>query len=271
MTIVADDGSDSHAGGRAEAAVERALAAAVGDASWIGDLLDELCHGRLWLPLPDDGRAVTDGRLVRLPTVRYLGTEFVPGFTSAAMLRAAARTPAAPPPRVRQPPPVQPHIVVPAAALARLLPAGVGIALNPGAGQSVPVYPECVAYLAAAPGAGPRSRVSVGPLPVTPDDLLAGIRAGMADVPAVIEAAAAWLSVELAGEGLVISVLLDDPRDGDAQCAVIQAVERAALAAPEDAWFPIDVTFPGESAPDPVDEWTSACANPFYVRTLGVS
>jgi hypothetical protein len=90
-------------------------------------------------------------------------------------------------------PPIKPHIVVPVAALARLLPADVGIALNPGAG------------------------------------------------------------------------------DSDAKDAVVQVVERAALAAPTDPRFPIDVTFPGEysggaSMPDPVDEWVSAFATPFYRR-----
>ena len=34
-----------------------------------------------------------------------------------------------------------PHIVVPAAELARRMPPGVGIALNPGAEASVPIYP----------------------------------------------------------------------------------------------------------------------------------
>jgi len=28
--------------------------------------------------------------------------------------------------------------------------------------------------------------------------------------------------------------------------------------------FPIDVTFPGEGAPDLVDEWIAANAEPFY-------
>jgi len=28
--------------------------------------------------------------------------------------------------------------------------------------------------------------------------------------------------------------------------------------------FPIDVTFPGESEPDQMDAWISACAEPFY-------
>ncbi len=271
MTIVADDNSAGHAGEHADGAVERALAAAARDASRIRDLLDELSRGRLWLPLPEDGRPVTDGSAVRLPTVKHLGTEFVPAFTSAARLRGTVPRPRAPMPIrpagwIHARPPVKPHIAVPAAALARLLPAHVGIALNPGAGESVPVYPQGVAYLAAALDADPRSRIRVGPLPVQPDDLLGSIRSGLAGVPAASRAAVAWLAVELAGEGLVVSVALDDPKDVVARDAVLRVVERAALAAAQDAWFPIDVTFPGEGPPDPVDEWISAFAAPFYRR-----
>jgi hypothetical protein len=226
---------------------------------------------------------VTDGTAVRLPTLKYLGAEFVPGFTSAARLRGTVPRPRAPlPPApgisgvprasgVHALPPIKPHIVVPVAALARLLPADVGIALNPGAGESVPVYPEGVSYLASAHAPDPRGRIRVGPLPVQPDGLLDGIRAGLAAVAAARQAAAAWLAVEFAGEGLVISVTLDDPGDGAAKDAVVRVVERAALAAPTDPRFPIDVTFPGEysggaSVPDPVDEWVSAFATPFYRR-----
>jgi SseB protein N-terminal domain len=268
MTIVTDDSST--AGEHAQEVVERALAAAIADSSRIGDLLDELSRGRLWLPLPDDGEPVTDGSAVNLPTVTYLGCEFVPAFTSAARLRASVPQPRSPgmtmPVDAGGPPSVAPHIVVPAAALARRLPPDVGIALNPGAGESVPVYPEGVAYLAAAQHAHPSSRIRVGPLPFQPDALLAGIRSGLQELPAVTAAAAAWLSVEFAGEGLVISVTLDDPADGTAQRAAIQAVERAALATPQDSSFPIDVTFPGEGEPDPVDQWIAASAIPFYVR-----
>jgi hypothetical protein len=268
---VTDDSGRGHAGGHAEDPVERALAAALCDATRIGDLLDELSRGRLWLPLPDDGRPVTDGSAVHLPTVRYQGAEFVLAFTSAARLRGNVprpRMPAArgPGPGMHAPPPVRPHIVVPAAALARLLPAELGIALNPGAGASIPVYPQGVAYLATASEAGPRRRIRVGPPPVRPDDLLARIGAGLARVPAAAAASAAWLSVDLSGQGLVISVTLDDPADGDARDAVIGAVERAARAASPQPWFPIDVTFPGEGPPDPVDEWVTASASPFYRR-----
>ncbi len=157
MTIVTDGETASPAGRDADAsAVERALAAAIMDSAKVGDLLDELSRGRLWLPLPDDGRPVTDGSAVNLPIVTYLGSEFVPAYTSARRLLAAAAGPGG-----TQAPPVVPHVVVPAAELARRLPAALGIALNPGAGESVPVYPEGVAYMAAAasPAAGGRIRV----------------------------------------------------------------------------------------------------------------
>src|ERR1700683_3278444 len=281
--IAADHSGAGPAGEHAEDAMERALAEAVRDSSKLGNLLDKLSQGRLWLPLPEDGQPVTDGTAVRLPTLKYLGAEFVPGFTSAARLRGTVPRPRAPLPSgpgisgvprasgVHALPPIRPHIVVPVAALARLLPADVGIALNPGAGESVPVYPEGVSYLASAHAPDPRARISVGPLPVQPDGLLDGIRAGLAAVAAASQAAGAWRAGECAGEGLVISVTRDDPGDGDAKDAVVRVVERAALAAPTDPRFPIDVTFPGEYSggarmPDPVDEWVSAFATPFYRR-----
>jgi len=259
MKIVTYDSTATPAGRGADvSAVERALAAAVQDSGRVGELLDELSRGRLWVPLPDDGLPVTDGSAVTLPTVTYLGAAFIPAFTSADRLRGTAAE------RDTAPPQIVPHVVVPAAELARRLPATLGIALNPGAGESVPVYPEGVAYLAAAQGPGPGSGIRVGHPPAESGALLSEISSLLRSVPAARAAATAWLSVDSAGEGLVISVTLDDPADAAARDAVVGAIEQAA--APQDAGFPIDVTFPGEGEPDPVDEWTSACASPFYVR-----
>ncbi|HTP15144.1 MAG TPA: SseB family protein [Streptosporangiaceae bacterium] len=268
MTIVTDDNTATPAPSRtaeagiaraADEDVERALAAAVNDPARIGDLLDALRRGRLWVPLPDDGRPVTDGSALTLPTVTYLASEFVPAFTSVQQLQAGSQDPAGQ--RL-----AAPHVVVRTADLARLLPPALGIALNPGLGASVPVYPEGVAYLASAPAARASGRITVGPPPTQPDALLGGIRAGLAGVPAARDAAAAWLSVESAGEGLIISVTLDNPADAAARDAVIRVLERAAGEAPQDTGFPIDVTFPGEGLPDPIDEWISAFAAPFYLR-----
>jgi hypothetical protein len=244
----------------ADAAVERAFAAATKDAGQIGDLLEALSRGRLWLPLADDGRPVTDGSAVNLPTLIYLGSEFVPAYTSADRLMRSAR-PAAQPPSA-----IVPHVVVPAAALARLLPPALGIAVNPGGEESVPVFPDGVAYLAAARTVDVAEGISVGPPPTEPGELLAAIRFGLGQVGAAREAAAAWLSVKFGGAGLVISVALDDPADAAAQRAVLDVVERAASAAPGQPFFPIDVTFPGEGEPDTVDQWVAASATPFYSR-----
>jgi len=69
----------------APAVIEDALATAVKYPERVTALLDELSRGRLWLPLPD-ASPVTDGSAVMLPTVTYLGAEFVPAFTSAKRL-----------------------------------------------------------------------------------------------------------------------------------------------------------------------------------------
>ena len=241
------------------AAAEHALAVAAKDPDRVTDLLDELSRGRLWLPLPDDQRPVTDGSAVLLPTVTYLGAEFVPAFTSAQELAAWHD-------RLQQDSPDLPHIVVQVAELARLLPAGMGIALNPGAEASVPIYPEGVGYLAAALLPADGAQVRVGRPPADPVTLLTEIRTALGSIPAVQQASRAWLSVPGEGEGLVISVTLHDPASEAAHGQVISAIEQAVGTVP-DQGFPIDVTFPGEGAPDQVDEWISAHAEPFYIRT----
>ena len=85
-------------------------------------------------------------------------------------------------------------------------------------------------------------------------------------VPAVREARTAWLSVAGQGEGLIISIDLDNPADQAAQDAAAQAVERAAALVTDDAGFAIDVTFGGQAEPNPVAESVAASAAPFYLR-----
>jgi hypothetical protein len=258
------------------AAIEHALAGAVKDPDQVTDLLDELSRGRLWLPLPD-ARPVTDGSAVMLPTVTYLGAEFVPAFTSAGRLASwlgQAGTRPVPAPSQGEadrvspgdgPFAAMPHIVVPAADLARRMPAGVGIALNPGAEASVPIYPEGVRYLAAIPVVADGTQVRVGRPPTDPVTLLSEVRTALSSIAGVQQASRAWLSVPGRGEGLVIAVTLDDPASETAHQEVLDAIEQAVHAMPEPG-FPIDVTFPGEGDPDQVDAWISAYAEPFYIR-----
>lgn len=305
MSLAADSNTAAHAADLASShvasspashsapdiAVEQALAAAVEDAGRIGDLLDALRSARLWLPLPDDGRPVVTGGAVTLPTVSYLGSEFVPAYSSARLLEqfgrrgswaepalthavtddlsaggsgAGSQSVAAVP--AQRPEPL-PHVVVRAADLARLLPPAIGIALNAGAAQSVPVYPPGVSYLASGDGDEEVGGMIVSPLPVRPDALLAGIAAGLIGIPAVRDAVAAWLAVRSAGEGLLVAVTLDDPADAVSRDQVVGAVERAAWEVdPDQAAFPIDVTFPGEGEGDRIDGRIAAVGTPFYRR-----
>jgi SseB protein N-terminal domain len=261
-----------------DTAVERALTAAAEDAGRIGELLDALRSARLWLPLPDDGRPVVTGGAVTLPTVSYLGSEFVPAYSSARLLQQFGRPDGGTEPQMEHPvieqpqvpaqrPEPVPHVVVRAADLARLLPPAIGIALNAGAAQSVPVYPQGVSYLAAGDAAEDADGMSVQPLPVRPDALLAGIAAGLIAIRAVREAVAVWLAVQPAGEGLLVAVTLDDPADAASRDVVVAAVERAAWEVePDQAAFPIDVTFPGEHAGDRIDSQIAAVGTPFYRR-----
>jgi hypothetical protein len=256
--------------------VEKALAAVGDDEESTNALLDELSRARVWIPLPA-GEPVTDGSAVSLPTVTYRGTRLVPCFTSARRLTqwAAGRSYVLQRQRDGR---VTPHIVVPAAAFARRLPPGLGIALNPGAETSLPIRPEGVAYLAATPDTGDGGASGRGPVPVRvshpptePAALLREVRAGLGTLAAVREASRAWLSVPGQGEGLVISVTLEDPGATAAQAAVLTAIEKAvaglSLAAHAPAPYPVDVTFPGETAPDQIDEWIAANADPFYARS----
>jgi hypothetical protein len=107
--------------------------------------------------------------------------------------------------------------------------------------------------------------VRLGRPPADPLPLLSEVRTALSTIPGARQASRAWLSVSGQGEGLVISVILDDPASQDAHQEVLDAVQRAVAAVPE-LRFPIDVTFPGENEPDQVDAWISAYAEPFYIR-----
>lgn len=241
--------------------LEKALVSLAGDDGHACDMLfDELARARVWIPLPDRQEPVTDGSSVDLPVVTYLGADFVPCFTSPGRLAWYAGRPAGDARRI-------PHIVVPAAPLARCLPPGLGLALNPGAEASVPIYPQGVAYLAGSPApADDGGDVQVGHPPAEPVTLLREAARRLERLPGVRAASRAWLSVAGAGEGLILSVSLDDPSSADARDAVVRAIEHMTASLPAPVPYPVDVTFPGEAEPDIIDTWVAANAAAFYTR-----
>ena len=228
----------------------------------------------------------------------------MPCFTSVQRLTAWADLPGAAAQRAGDaravPSSTVPHVVVPAAGLAGRLPAGVGLALNPGTVPGLPLYPECVPYLArltppGSEGGGPAAgqlaledllpgtgaRLLIGHPPAEPTALLAEARTALRTLPAVSAASRAWLSVPGHGAGLVIAVDLDDPASHQCRAAVVDAIDHAAAAVPLHVPFTLDVTFTGEPAPeaqdpeaqppdtlapDAIDAWIARNTRPFYVR-----
>ena len=280
-------------------AIERSLAEVTRDPGRFPGLLAELAAVRLWVPLPVRRRPFTDGTAVRLPVVGLSGTDFVPCFTSVQRLNGWAESPGAGAMRAgdSRAARVVPHIVVPAAGLADRLPSGLGLAINPNSTPGIPLYPECVPYLArlgalARPAATPApgfpqqdrrhdrprhaparelAAVSLGPPPAEPTALLDETRRSLHGVKAAAEASRAWLSVPGHGEGLVIAVTLDDPKDETSRRDVVTALERAVAAIPLRVPFPLDVTFPGEPlpgqpGPDVIVDWMTRNTRPFYTR-----
>ena len=252
-------------------AIERALAAVVANSARLPGLLTELATTRLWIPLPDRRRPFTDGAAVRLPLIGYQDIEFVPCFTSVQRLTAWADLADSAARRAGDARTV-PHLVVPAAGLAGRLPAGIGLALNPDSVPGLPLFPECVPFLAnlAEPWFGSATVPGglIGQPPGEPTALLAESRATLGALPVVRQAAAAWLAVPEEGAGLVIAVTLDDPADEFGRVAAFDAVERAAAAVSLRVPFPLDVMFPGEPPPGPdaISDWISGNVRPFYAR-----
>jgi len=294
-------------------AVERSLRSVVRDCAQLPGLLAELTRTRLWVPLPlRRRRPFTDGTAVMLPLVSSGGVDFVPCFTSVRRLTAwADAAPAEPgefrfeaagrPWRRAGDTRIVPHIVVLAAGLARRLPAGLGMAINPDSSPGVPLYPESVSYLArlaphdgipapavpdtmplntrppdtTAPNSGARSHI-VGHPPIEPTALLRETCDGLRTLPSVRHASRAWLSAPGQGEGLVISVTLDDPASEADRGVVVDVLQRACASVPLRVPFPVDVTFPGEDFPgepgqDQIDYWIARNTRPFYTRSEGAN
>jgi hypothetical protein len=289
-------------------AIERSLGSVMRDSGRLPGLLAELTRTRLWVPLPlRRHRPFTDGAAIMLPLIGSGGVDFVPCFTSVRRLTAWADTvpaetvefsveAAGRPWRRAGDTRIVPHIVVLAADLARRLPPGLGLAVNPDSAPGVPLYPECVSYLArlAPPDALPVQRLpdaaplgtmpssldghppSVGHPPVEPAALLRETSDGLRTLPPVRHASRAWLSVSGRGEGLIISVALDDPAREADRGAVADVLQRACAAVPLRVPFPVDVTFPGEPpgedalsdgpAQDLIDDWIARNTRPFYTR-----
>ncbi|MDA2804951.1 SseB family protein [Nocardiopsis suaedae] len=95
--------------------------------------LSAFAEGSVWVPVPEGSGTQQDGSIA-LPSLELEGRVYIPVFTSRSQYdERSAEVPCA---------------VLAVRDLASALPEGVGLAVNPGNGPSVPVPAEMVATLA---------------------------------------------------------------------------------------------------------------------------
>lgn len=236
---------------------EEALQAAMADPEnpeLIGAFFTALVAGRLWVPLPEGAGPQEDGSFA-MPTLEFQEEEdsetqqLIPAFTSPEQFAIGA------PEGVEQ-------IELPAAEMVQQCPDTVGLAINPGCEEGMPIPPEGVQML--SEDFGGETRITIDHPDEEPTDLLSAIGTALAPLTPVVSASRAWIDVENAGEGLIIGVELDDPTDEKAQEQAIHAVEHVVKEMEPD--FSLDVTFVDLVEDDPIDEWLLDNTDPFYTR-----
>lgn len=236
---------------------EEALQAAMQDPEnpeRIGEFFGALMAGRLWVPLPEGAGPQEDGTFA-MPTLEFQDEEsaepqqLIPAFTSPEQFTIGA------PEGVEQ-------IELAASDMIQQCPDTVGLAINPGCEEGMPIPPEGVQMLA-QDFAG-EARITIDHPEVEPTELLTAIGTALTPVSQVVSASRAWIDVEDAGEGLIIGVELDDPTDEKAQEQTLHAVEQVVQEI--EPSFSLDVTFVDLVEDDPIDEWLLDNTDPFYSR-----
>lgn len=220
----------------------------------IGEFFGALVAGQLWVPLPEGAGPQEDGTFA-MPTLEFQEEEgsetqqLIPAFTSEEQFAAGA------PEGVEQ-------IVLSATDMIQQCPESVGMAINPGCEEGMPIPPEGVQMLA-QDFAG-ETRITIDHPETEPTELLTAISTALAPLAQIVSASRAWIDVEDAGEGLVIGVELDDPTDEHAQELATNAIEGVVKQAEPE--FSMDVTFVDLVEDDPIDEWLLDNTEPFYTR-----
>ncbi|MFJ6213103.1 enhanced serine sensitivity protein SseB C-terminal domain-containing protein [Streptomyces sp. NPDC092296] len=237
--------------------LEQVLTAALGDPGATARVFEVLARSQVWVPLPSGG-APESGAL-DLPTIELAGAPYVPVFSSEEQFRRTAGNIG--------------YAVAPMWELARGLPLGVGIAVNPEAPVGIPVPPEGVGELcrgpredrwSAVPSAAPGARVGLRePEPYEePVEFLMAAASELAALPVVLSARRALATVEGDAPLLFVGVELDSWTEQD-KAVASEALGRALGAVPL-PWQVRIVLL--DVAQDPVGDWMVQRVAPFYTR-----
>jgi hypothetical protein len=230
--------------------LELALAASVGDPGATPRLMEVLSRSHVWVPMP--AGPSRDGVTLDLPTTELAGQPFVPVFSSEAQLRAVAG-------------PEMPYAIAPVHELARGLPQGVGLAVNPEGAVGLPVPAAGVPDLCGDPTEeGVRATAWEPEAHEEPYDFLAAAVGELAVLPVVLTARRAYVQVEGDAPKLFVGVQLAryDVTDHE---DVGLALGRALGAVPLP--FEVSLVLLDAVAQDPTAQWMLQTVAPFYSRS----
>jgi len=209
--------------------------------AWVGRVLG----AQVWVPVTrtEDGGG-------HFHVLEHEGDSLVPVFTSDEQLEWAQ--------------PATDRVVVATRDLLEQLPAGVGLAVNPGGALGLPLSREALTQ-ALTPGAGGRTApagtaMHLGRPAEEPSTLLTAIgEAVRAQAPGVREMSRVWAVVGDQPPGLVVVAALDQDTPAERE-RTLRAVASVAGAAA----FSVDVSFAGDGGQ--LLAWTRQHATPFFVR-----
>ncbi|WP_042385100.1 enhanced serine sensitivity protein SseB C-terminal domain-containing protein [Streptacidiphilus melanogenes] len=229
--------------------LELALAASVGNPGATPRVMEVLSRSHVWVPMP--AGPTRDGVTLDLPTTELAGQPFVPVFSSETQLRAVAG-------------PEMSYAIAPVKELARGLPQGVGIAVNPEGAVGLPVPAAGVPDLCGDPAEEGVRMTAWEPEPhEEPYDYLAAAAGELAALPVVLTARRAFVQVEDDQAKLFVGVQLARYEPEDHQ-AVGLALGRALGAVP----LPCEVSLVLLDAvtEDPAARWMLSTVAPFFAR-----
>lgn len=229
--------------------LEHALAVSVGDPGATPRVMEVLGRSHVWVPMP--AGPTRDGVTLDLPTTELAGLTFVPVFSSETQLRAVAG-------------PEMPYAIAPVKELARGLPQGVGIAVNPEGAVGLPVPAEGVPDLCGDPSEEGVRTTAWEPEPhEDPYEYLAAAAGELAALPVVLTARRAYVQVEGDPAKLFVGVQLAryEPED---QQAVGLALGRALGVVPLP--FEVSLVLLDAVAEDPTARWMLNTVAPFFAR-----
>lgn len=225
---------------------ENTLAALRAGSTTPESFLDAFAAGNVWVPI-----GTSNGEQATIIVVDIDDVPHARVYTSEEQLIAGAG-------------PVR-HMVAKASEFAASLPAGMGMALNLGGRDGLPIHPTGVQQLRPehATVLPPGSRIRLGKPTPEPTNTLAAVAAQLASLPHVSEARHAMAQIDDQPPTLLLHVTMDaddEPSRDTARQAIASALAEQPLP------YPVDTVFAGTGNAQ-LDTWFIVNADPFYRRT----